>query len=314
VNLVVGVPSFAFRDRLDPMALQEAVAQVAAAMPPQAMGSVDFSNAFSNAIMTQVASPVPAGPLADAWADFQPESETGRSEDLFVFPVPRVTLKKGERMTVPVARFSLPYEDLYRLELSAGLPPEVSQAIDPNVQAKLSASPKVMHAVRLTNEAEAPLTTAPALILRDGRVVAQSMMTYTPVGARGDLDLTTAVDIQATREESEQGRTPYAASFNRDTYLRVDVGGEVRVANYRRQPVTIEVTRYIAGHIDSAGADGRYEQLNVYGASGAPDWWRWYAWPGWWHNLNGIGRVVWSARIDPGKTAELPYAWHYFWR
>ena len=50
-----------------------------------------------------------------------------------------------------------------------------------------------MHKLRLTNNSKYPLTTAPALILRDGRVLAQGMMTYTATGADVDLAITTAV-------------------------------------------------------------------------------------------------------------------------
>lgn len=312
VNLVVGVPSFLFKDRLDPMSLQEAVAQVAAAMPAQNFSNWD--NSLSNAIMTQVAVPVAPQAPQDPFADLQSSAEAGRSEDLYVFTIPRVTLRKGERLSVPVAEFDLPYESLYRLDMPAGVPPEVRQAVGPERPEPLFAAPKVMHVVRLTNATQAPLTTAPALILRGGRVLAQSLMTYTPAGAKGDLDLTTAVDIQVLHDERETSRTPDATFFGRESYQRVDVEGAVRVANYRQEPVALEVVRYVAGHADSAGADGRISQLNVYGGSGLPGWWQQTLWPHWWYNLNGIARIAWTVNLNPGQSIELPYAWHYFWK
>jgi len=27
-----------------------------------------------------------------------------------------------------------------------------------------------------------------------------------------------------------------------------------------------------------------------------------------------VGRVTWKIRIEPGKSADLGYTWHYFWR
>jgi hypothetical protein len=48
---------------------------------------------------------------------------------------------------------------------------------------RLLAAPKVMHALRLKNRSEHPLTTAPALIISGDRVLAQGTMTYTPRGA-----------------------------------------------------------------------------------------------------------------------------------
>ena len=92
VNLVVGVPAFAFADMLDPIALQQQTAQVAQAAARAQ--SQRFSNFLSNSLTTQVAgygaeaqnAPAATGPeVGDAEA----------AEDLFVFPVQDVTLAKG---------------------------------------------------------------------------------------------------------------------------------------------------------------------------------------------------------------------------
>ena len=40
-----------------------------------------------------------------------------------------------------------------------------------------------------------PLTTAPVLLVKNDRVLAQAMMTYTASGASLDIDLTKAVDF-----------------------------------------------------------------------------------------------------------------------
>jgi hypothetical protein len=44
-----------------------------------------------------------------------------------------------------------------------------------------------------------------------------------------------------------------------------------------------------------------------------PHWWGWYGWGAWWQHLNGVGRITWKAKIEPGKSLELGYTWHYFW-
>ena len=126
------------------------------------------------------------------------------------FTVSGVTLRKGERMVVPITECSLPYEDVFALDLPFAPPLEVRRNLDDERTRELAhmlAAPKVMHRIRLENKSEAPLTTAPALLLRDGRIIAQSMMTYTPVGGRSDLDLTSAVDVTVSRTEVETKRT-----------------------------------------------------------------------------------------------------------
>src|SRR5207253_722798 len=106
--------------------------------------------------------------------------DSGKNEDLFVFNVPHVTLKKGERMVLLIAEFTLPYQDLFTLDLPFAPPQEVRANLNNDQQrelARLFNAPKVMHKIRLTNNSKYPLTTAPALIIRDGHVLAQGMMT-----------------------------------------------------------------------------------------------------------------------------------------
>ena len=45
-----------------------------------------------------------------------------------------------------------------------------------------------------------------------------------------------------------------------------------------------------------------------------PSWWGWYSWPSWWNRCNGIGRVTWKPKLEPGQSLELGYDWHYFWQ
>src|SRR5262249_51212963 len=150
-------------------------------------------------------------PVSEPVVSLGPEiGEAGKSEDLFVFNLPHVTLKKGERMVLTIAEFTLPYEDLFTLDLPFSPPPEVRGNFNNEQQRELSRlfnSPKVMHKIRLTNSSKYPLTTAPALILRDGRALAQGLMTYTSPGANVDLAITTAIDFQVKKTESEDKRT-----------------------------------------------------------------------------------------------------------
>ena len=84
----------------------------------------------------------------------------------------------------------------------------------------------------------------------------------------------------------------------------------------------MEVVRHALGHIDTADGGGKVEMSNVFestdylpaGDSSYPDWWSWYSWPWWWHQVNGVGRITWKVSLEPGQGVELGYAWHYYWR
>lgn len=328
-NLVVGVPSFAFRDAVDPIALQDTVARLGAYFDTGSATPL----ALSNAIMSQTAGVAAGGRFrqeggagahaeaAESRLDLGPEVAGGeKEEDLFVFTVNRVTLRKGERMVLPVIEADLRYRDVYTLELPFAPPPEVRANANDQQQrelARLLGSPRVAHVLRLANSAREPLTTAPALIVSGDRVLGQGLMTYTAPGAECDLRLTDAVDLKVTKADTETGRTPNAINVNGSAYLRVNLAGRVGVTNRRGQAVDLEITRWVLGHADSAGQGGAVEMVNAYeAASGVeqPPWWGWYGWPGWWGAVNGVGRISWKVRVDAGQVVTLDYAWHYFWR
>jgi hypothetical protein len=321
-HLVIGVPKFAFEDTPDPISLQQTVAQLSRHFRPDSQAAY----AFSNMIMTQAEMPVRRVDVPDSGEtlDLGPDvAGSGKNEDLYIFTLEHVTLKKGQRMVVPVAEYELKYRDVFVLDLPFGPPPEIRQNLNNEQQTKLAQlyySPKVMHKIRLANNAKCPLTTAPAMILRQGRIIAQGMMTYTAVGASSDLELTAAVDIAVEKLDKETERIGEAVKWDGYTYARSNLTGTITLTNRRTDTVSLEIRRSILGQIDSASHEGLIEHLGRHDEGGwmdpnsLPFWWSWYNWPYWWYHFNAVGRVSWECELEHGKTIELEYNWHYFWR
>jgi hypothetical protein len=318
---VIGVPKFAFEDTPDPISLQQTVAQLSSHFRPDSQAAY----AFSNMIMTQAEMPVRRVDVPESGnaLDLGPDvAGSGKNEDLYIFTLEHVTLKKGQRMVVPVAEYELKYQDVYVLDLPFGPPPEVRQNLNSQQQAQLAQlyySPKVMHKIRLANNAKCPLTTAPAMILREGRIIAQGMMTYTAVGASSDLELTAAVDIAVEKIDKETERIPDVAKWDNYTYARSNLTGTISLTNRRTDTVRLEIHRSILGQVDSASHEGSIEHLGRHEGgwmdpNSLPFWWSWYNWPYWWYHFNAVGRVSWDYELEPGKSIELEYNWHYFWR
>jgi len=320
-HLVIGVPKFAFAKMPDPISLQETVAQLSRHFRSDSQTAY----ALSNMIMTQAETSVRRAdvPADNHVLDLGPDvAGSDKNEDLYIFTLEHLSLKKGQRMVVPVAEYTLEYRDVFVLDLPFGPPPEVRHRFNNDQQAKLAQlyyAPKVMHKIRLANSATFPLTTAPALILRKGRIVAQGMMTYTAAGASSDLELTSAVDISVEKLDEETERIPEAAKWDGYTYARSNLAGTIRLTNRSAETVDLEIRRSVLGHIDSASHDGRIEHLGRHeggwmAANGLPFWWHWYNWPHWWYHFNPVARVTWNCELASGKTVELEYTWHYFWR
>ena len=326
-NLVVGVPTFALAGSVDPIGLEQTAARLARAVDLD--NGNRYGNFLSNSMMSQVAGGLggAAAPAPDA-----PEAAPGdKTEDLWVFRLEGVTLKRGERMVVPVSVTTLPYRDFFKLEIPFVPPADLVQRVDPRQGAelaRLAAEPKAIHTIRLSNTARAPLTTAPALVMRDGRVLAQGMLAYTSPGADADLAVTTAVDIRVAKEERETRRVPNAANWNGDQIARIDLAGTLTLVNRRATPVEIEVVRHVLGNVERADGEGRVERVNVLedlallgqasGHGGAApigsSWIGWFNWPPWWRQFNGAGRIRWRVTLEPGAETSLGYAWSYFGR
>jgi hypothetical protein len=171
----------------------------------------------------------------------------------------------------------------------------------------------------MVNDSKFPLTTAPALMVRDNTVLAQSMMLYTPVGGKTDLEVTTAVDIGVKKTDKETKRVPNAETWEGNQYARTELEGQIRLTNHKDQPVTLEVTRNVLGQVGTADNDGKASMLNILeddddaAAGPYPAWWGWYSWPSWSAHFNGVGQIVWNLKLEPGKSVTLNYTWSYVW-
>lgn len=316
VHLVVGVPSFVAKGQLDPMALQEGVAQAV-----RRLQDGQTQQYFSNAMMTQVAGNF--APYSPAEGGGDAEDLSGQKEqDLFVFTVKGITLKRGERMVLPVFSTEVTYTDVYKLDVPITPPQESWEQFQngPSELARLLAAPKVEHAIRIENPTTTPFTTAPALVTRGPQVLAQGTMTYTPPKRSCTITLTTAVDLLVERDDEETGRTPNAVNWNRTNYMRIDAAGRLKIANTSGKTVTIEVVRHVFGKIDEVGDGGAKRQLNpydgdaVFGATASTSSRYSWLWSVWSMVLNGVGQARWTVTIEPGKEAQVACKWHYFWQ
>jgi hypothetical protein len=316
VHLVIGVPRFEFSSMVDPISLQEVAAEVASRVGDRNR----FASYLSNAIQSQSAAYVESAEAAAARPPSTPELSGGESnEDLFVFTIEHVSLREGERMVLPVTEFELGYRDVYTLDVPIVPPMDLPiqwQGDRTAELARLLAAPKAVHAMRITNSSNAPLTTAPALLSRNGKVLSQSLLTYTAIGAETDVPLTTAVDVLVLKTEKETGRQPNAVKWNGTSLTRTDLAGTVSLTNRKKEGIEIEVKWTVLGLADAAASKGSFEQMSLaelWGRVGRAEWWSWWTWPYWWHHWNGVARFTWKLHLESGQAVALDAQWHSFW-
>ncbi len=320
VNLVVGVPSFQFKHTFDPIAgLDRESNQVQLSGFFQEATQTAYG--MSNSMMTQVSrmGDHRGRQVAQPSEMDEIEQDPSNPGELSLFHLPSVTMKSGERQIHTLGTWTVPFEEIYKLEVDSIPPTEFQQYS--NVRAhelmRLMNRPKVHRYVRLSNKTDAPLTTGPAILFDEakGMVLAQSMMTYTAIGGRVDLEVTAAVDIQVRQEDNATGRTAKAIRHNGEDYYRVDVASSVHLTNYRDKPLKIEVVRRVLGEVDEVSKGGEavtpmfHERLKY-----RPSWWYAYNWPYWWNYLNPIQSGRWQVELAAGESKSVTVNWHYFWR
>lgn len=325
VNLVVGVPTFAFAGQVDPIALGTNVHQV--------INSTRLGRQFRNSgLQSQIMSNM-ASSYGDSIAVEEAAPEvTGakRSEDLFVFTVEHVTLKKGERMSIEVSRGEVEYEHYFQVDLPVLPPAEIGNVNQQQkeIVAKLLQRPQVQHQLKIRNKNREPLTTAPTLLFTkrdDGQetLLAQSLQTYTPPGGDSRIDLGTAIEINVLFDEEETSRQAGVQSHGGRDFDRVNLKGTITVCNHRPKASKLVVRRYVPGPLDATSNEGTMKTLAPFdsdsssaGLSGGNitgNWWYNYR-PNWYSALNPVSRAEWTLELAPEEIQEPTYEWHYFWR
>lgn len=224
-----------------------------------------------------------------------PSNVAGESaEDLYYYQVPGVTLAKGERGYFPLIAADVPGKDVYTWDI-----PDFIDRNDRYAQQPDERKEVVWHSLELTNTTDQPWTTAAAMTVKDGRVLGQDMLNYTPPNGTSLLKITQAVSIHAEQNEVEVERQRNAAQFHGSTYDKVTVEGTLSITNYKNKPVTIKITKLLSGEV--ASADLSPEVVKI--ASGLS-------------RVNPRSKLTWEVQVEPGndKALQVRYRYSFFTR
>lgn len=322
MNFAVGVPSFAFASSPDPMSLQGALANLG----PHFHAASGTGAMLSNALMSQTSMMRQSADVSGATTPVPASPElTGseRAEDLFVYSVDHITLRRGARMVVPLVSYEVGYESLYRLDIPARPPYEVVRSIPAQRKTAIERAlsrPVPTQILRIINDNDGgyPITTAPALILSGGSTLAQGMLTFTAPGGASDLEVGKGVEIAVDVREIEEERELKAVRWNNYDYARARIGFIGELTNRKDKPVRMEIVKVAFGERPEAGQGAQIEMLSPYdprlGSEDDWNWWHGYSWPWWWSRFNGMARISWDITIEPGQSMEIDANWGYFWR
>jgi len=294
VQLVTGYPNLQFADVLSPTAMKGNLAQFLQSLmrgqsPHGAVGGV-LSNVMMQRAEVSLSAERRIMPMYGA-------AEVGKTaEDLFLYPLKKVHLDKGEVGYFPLFSEPVPFKHIYRWEIPDYVNAE-SGYYDQRSQMQTEPQQEVWHCIRLENVTKLPWTTAPAEIIKEGVILGQDILDYTPLGDKGTVKITRAMSVKAEQVELETDRKRDAAQWYGYHYDLVTVQGKLSVTNFQDKPITLEVTKTLSGEVKLMQPEAKVEKLAK--ALRA---------------VNSNVRLTWTVKLAAGENREIVYNYEVYVR
>lgn len=314
IDIVVGVPNFRFRQNVSPLVLEGTMRNALRQAAPNLMGqALSMGNGFSNASFQQRSGEVrratrQGGEVANvADVDLPDELTAGTAQDLFVYNLPKLTLKKGERAAIPVLTTEVPYRDVYTWDLHVKRADIATAPSGSGIQSPLTLSQnQVWRQIELINNTNLPWTTGAAMITEGQQPLAQELLTYTPPKNQCRVPVTVSVDTRGSLDESEVRREMDATKWDGYTYAKISRKAQLNLRNNKSIATDVEITLRFDGKADEVSDEGQVKLAPFR----AEDWQNYRGHPG----INNSSIVVWKANVKPGATFTPSVDYHFFAR
>ncbi|MCW5754789.1 MAG: hypothetical protein KIT24_08815 [Phycisphaeraceae bacterium] len=313
MSLVVGVPSFRFQDVVSPLSLEPALFNALVSAAPGVMGQQAYQTQFSNDYALRAGER--RGAAVAGLPDPGEEGLAAGEHDLYVYDIGPMTLRRGDRVAVPIWSAAAPAAHIYTFDLAIKRSHSGSCTVtDKNdlraiASAAHGSSPlglaatRVWHQLDLKNTTKHPWTTGPAIAFDAGIPIAQDLLTYTSAGGNTLLPLTVATDIRGKYDEEELSREPNVLRWGNHQFSRVVKRCTVTLTSYRQERGDVRVSVAIGGKAISASDGGKILVTDTH----RDDWDE-----NTWMQVNNHSDVKWSLVIEPGKTVTVTFDVEYY--
>lgn len=200
-----------------------------------------------------------------------PQANADRLESLYSYPLGKVNLKPGDRLSRVLFSQTSTYESIFRWDAEVGNDNSIVKSL-----------------LRIHNTGTVPWTGGPAFVTKVDTPLAQVDMPFTPAGKYADLDMANAQDILTKKDETEISRDAIAMPGHPKTILpRTTNEVHLTVESSRNETTKFELTLLVPGEVLD-GNGGKVEKLTR-----KLDF------------LNGQARITWSFPLNAGDRREF---------
>lgn len=308
-HVVVGVPNFRFRETPSPLVLEAQMQNSLASVAPQLMlNNAQVLNQFSNALYTQRAgefrSQRASGGGGGAAIEMPEELSGKASQDLYVYKLDNMTLKRGERASVPILTTEVGYRDVYTWDIAIKHAESYAATSAAHASPLVLSENKVWRQIELVNDTEIPWTTGAAMFVDGFQPLAQELLTYTSPGGICRVPITVAVDLRGKAVDLEVSRDLGALKWRGYNYAKVLGKIDAELANNKTVKVPVEVSIRFGGKATKASEAGRIS-LSAYNEQD---------WNGRGDAINNSSSVSWKAEIEPGECFKPEVDYEFLFR
>jgi len=203
--------------------------------------------------------------------DLAPQASTERLESLYSYPVGKVSLNPGDRLSRLLFSQSSTYQSIFRWQTEVGNDNGVVKSL-----------------LRLHNTGTVPWTGGEVFITKEDTPLAQVDMPFTPAGKFADLEMANALDILTKKEEQEVAREMIPMPGKPKAMIpRTTNEVHLTVESARNETAKFELTLLVPGELIDANG-GKVEKLvrklDMF---------------------NGQSSVTWSFNLNAGDKREF---------
>ncbi|BBM83636.1 hypothetical protein [Candidatus Uabimicrobium amorphum] len=302
MDIVVGVPNFRFRDMVSPLSLENTLRNVLR------HSNRRRSDSLSNAIMSQQRFNAYAPPQRaenNGNVNLPSELTTKGSQDLFVYKLPKLSIRKGGRAAVHIFSAKVKYRDIYTWKAAIKHNLHHAHFSKSSTQLEFSEN-KIWHEIELVNNTQLPWTTGAAMIMQGEQPLAQELLTYTSSGGKVRVRVTVAIDVQGTIEEKETKRQLREMKWDGYYYAKIANQALLDVCNNKRKEINVEIIFNFGGKTTKVSDDGKVT-LRGYDSRDWDNYRGSYA-------VNNSSTVKWTQTIQPGKNFKPTVDYFYYAR
>jgi len=194
-----------------------------------------------------------------------------------------VTLKKGERIQLPLFRGAVRVEPLYQVRISR---PHFSQevVVDP-----------VWKVYRVYNNSSIPWIEGRVLLMMRDRPLGMGEFPYIAINQSGEIRVMTEPEIRVQASEVEFERVQGSLVYKEQEYALVRVRGEITLENTKNTQVKMKVTHQVPGEVLSVGEGGSAVKKAVFQVG-----------------LNPTSELSWEVTLWPQSQSMLTYTYQTY--